>query len=43
MAPGGVIVSDQELILPAAGAVPLPAGVQPGRYFVYRWPGREGR
>jgi len=39
MAPGGVIVSDQELNLPAAAAVPLPAGVRPGRYFVYRWPG----
>jgi len=39
MAPGGMIVSDQELTLPAAAAaVPLPAGVKPGRYFLYRWP-----
>lgn len=39
MAPGGVIVSDQELNIPAAQAVPLPDGVRPGRYFLYRWPG----
>jgi hypothetical protein len=38
MAAGGVIVSDQELTLPTAAAVPLPDGVQPGRYFLYRWP-----
>ena len=38
MAAGGVIVSDQELNLPTAAAVPLPDGVQPSRYFLYRWP-----
>jgi len=43
MAPGGVIVSDQELSLPAAESLPLPAGVQAGRYFMYRWPGMAGR
>ena len=37
MAPGGVIASDQELYLSAAEAVALPAGVPPGRYFLYRW------
>ena len=36
MAPGGIIVSDQELSIPAAEALTLPAGVQPGRYFMYR-------
>ncbi len=38
MAPGGVIISDQELNLPEAEALPLPAGVQERRYFMYRWP-----
>lgn len=44
MAPGGLIVSDQELTLPQAEALPLPPGVQPGRYFMYLWPkgGSEG-
>ncbi|HEY9536510.1 MAG TPA: class I SAM-dependent methyltransferase [Kiloniellaceae bacterium] len=37
MAPGGVIASDQELYLPAAESLALPAEVQPGRYFLYRW------
>src|SRR3546814_8939031 len=32
MAPGGVIASDQELYLPAAESLALPAAVQPGRY-----------
>ncbi|GAB4359923.1 MAG: hypothetical protein Kow00114_13200 [Kiloniellaceae bacterium] len=36
MAAGGVIVSDQELSLPDAEALPLPAGVRAGRYFMYR-------
>jgi len=36
MVPGGIIVSDQELSFPAAEALPPPAGVQPGRYFIYR-------
>ena len=35
-APGGVIVSDQELGAIAATALPLPAGIKPGRYFLYR-------
>jgi hypothetical protein len=38
MAPGGAIVSDQELNLPQAEALPLPPGVQAGRYFMYLWP-----
>lgn len=37
MTPGGVIVSDQELYLPTAEALPLPQGVAPGRYYLYRW------
>ena len=36
MAPGGVIVSDQELFLPAAEKLALPDGVRTGRYFMYR-------
>ena len=39
MAAGGIIVSDQELTLPDAEILALPAGVQPGRYFMYRCPG----
>lgn len=35
-APGGVILSDQELLGIAAKALPLPGGVAPGRYFLYR-------
>ncbi|MGF1591814.1 MAG: class I SAM-dependent methyltransferase [Kiloniellaceae bacterium] len=35
--PGGVIVSDQELYLPTVEALDLPPGVQPGRYFMYRF------
>jgi len=38
MAPGGIIVSDQELYLPAVEAVDLPSGAAEGRYFIYRWP-----
>ncbi|WP_193366819.1 class I SAM-dependent methyltransferase [Pelagibius marinus] len=38
MAPGGVIISDQELTLPQAEILPLPPGVQAGRYFMYLWP-----
>lgn len=37
MAPGGVVVSDQQLMLPTAEVLPLPEGVQPGRYFMYLW------
>ncbi|MCK6450425.1 MAG: class I SAM-dependent methyltransferase [Alphaproteobacteria bacterium] len=36
MAPGGVILSDQELVGIAAKSLPLPDGVRPGRYFFYR-------
>jgi hypothetical protein len=39
LAPGGVVVSDQELNLPGAVSLPLPAEVKAGRYFMYRWPG----
>ncbi len=35
-APDGVILSDQELLGIAAKALPLPGGVPPGRYFLYR-------
>ena len=38
MAPGGIIVSDQELSIAGAELLPLPAGVQSGRYFMYRCP-----
>lgn len=37
MTAGGIIVSDQELSLPTARELPLPADVQPGRYFMYQW------
>jgi hypothetical protein len=33
---GGVVVSDQELAFAGAEALPLPAGVRSGRYFLYR-------
>lgn len=35
-APGGVILSDQELTGLAGEALPLPHGVAAGRYFLYR-------
>ena len=35
-AAGGVILSDQEMVGIAAKALPLPEGVPPGRYFLYR-------
>jgi hypothetical protein len=35
-APGGIILSDQELAGIAAQALPLPPGVAAGRYFLYR-------
>lgn len=35
-APGGVILSDQELTALASQALRLPEGVPPGRYFLYR-------
>ena len=35
-APGGVVASDQELDAPALETLPLPAGVEAGRYWFYR-------
>ena len=34
--PGGIVVSDQALEAPRLQALQLPAGVKPGRYFLYR-------
>ena len=34
--PGGVVISDQDLSLTGAVALPLAEGVRPGRYFIYR-------
>jgi len=34
--PGGLIISDQQMALPAADALALPDDVKPGRYFFYR-------
>lgn len=36
MAPGGVVLSDLELAYEAGEALPLPEGIEPGRYFIYR-------
>jgi hypothetical protein len=36
MRPGGVVISDQEMSLEGAEALPLPEGVEPGRYFMCR-------
>ena len=36
LAPGAVVASDQELQALAGMALPLPDGVDPGRYFLYR-------
>jgi hypothetical protein len=41
LAPGAIVVSDQELDMPGASVLPLPPGVQRGRYFMYRWPTRS--
>ena len=38
LAPGGVIVADQDIGWPGAEAVPLPEGVKPGRIYFYRKP-----
>lgn len=38
LAPGAIIVSDQELKIEGAEVLPLPGEVQPGRYFMYRRP-----
>ena len=34
--PGGIVVSDQALITLQLRPLELPAGVKPGRYFLYR-------
>ncbi len=36
LAPGGLVVSDQDLGFPGATPVALPDAVKPGRYFMYR-------
>ena len=36
MAPGGIVVSDQRLHAAGWTALPLPPGVEPGRYFINR-------
>ena len=36
LAPGGIVVSDLPLALAGVLALPLPAGAQEGRYFLYR-------
>lgn len=36
MAPGGVVISDQEYSVPGWTSLPLPDGVRPGRYFINR-------
>jgi hypothetical protein len=38
LASGAIIVSDQKLNLGRAEDLPLPPGVSPGRYYLYRWP-----
>ena len=39
MRPGGVVLSDQSIGIPAWTALELPAGVAPGRYFMWQVPG----
>ena len=34
--PGGLVISDQPMTLPAVESLALPDGVKPGRYFIYR-------
>ena len=34
--PGGVLISDQPVADTALEALPLPAGIKPGRYFLHR-------
>jgi hypothetical protein len=36
MAPGGIVVSDQDLGMTSSEPVPLPPGVRPGRYHMRR-------
>lgn len=33
---GGVVISDQDMVPAGAEALPLPEGVAPGRYFMFR-------
>ena len=42
LAPGAVVVSDQPLCLPGAECLPLPDGVAPGRYQLYRVAAQSG-
>ena len=39
LAPGAIVLSDQQLTLAGAEVLPLPDGVQPGRYYFYRFGG----
>jgi len=34
--PGGIVVSDQAFVAPRLRPLELPAGIKPGRYFLYR-------
>jgi tRNA G46 methylase TrmB len=48
LAPGAVVVADQALEIPGSRTLPLPPGVAPGRYHLYRLtdappPSRSGR
>lgn len=36
MAPGGIVISDQQYSVPGWTALTLPDGVRPGRYFINR-------
>ncbi len=36
MAPGGIIISDQDMALTGHEKLPLPEGIEPGRYYMYR-------
>lgn len=36
LAPNGVLLADQDMSMPGLEPLPLPAGVAPGRYFLYR-------
>lgn len=36
LAPGAIVVTDQEMALPAAAPISLPGGVAPGRYHMVR-------
>lgn len=36
MAPGGIVVSDQPMTVPRWSQLPLPDGVRPGRYHMWR-------